>query len=45
MRYAYVSFLDKFDPDGGSSACKGAMPAYSSRTTIDSIVGSEKPKN
>ncbi len=35
-RNAYMSFPDKFDPDGGSSSsCNDAMPTYSSRTTID----------
>jgi hypothetical protein len=42
MRYGYVSFLDKYDPDGGSSTCTATMPTYSSQTIWDKVVGDKK---
>ena len=38
MRYAYVAFLDKYDPDGGSSACTAEMPVYSAKTVWERVV-------
>ncbi len=39
MRYAYAAFLDKYDPDGGGSACTNGMPQYSPETTWEKITG------
>jgi hypothetical protein len=38
MRYAYAWFFDKYDPDGGGSACTGEMPVYSPKTIWETVV-------
>jgi len=42
MQYAYVAFLDKYDPDGGGSDCKDGMPQYNPQTTWEKVVTGEK---
>jgi hypothetical protein len=42
MRYAYAWFFDKYDPDGGGSACTGQMPSYNPQTVWDKVVTGTK---
>ncbi len=42
MQYAYVAFLDKYDPDGGGSDCKDGMARYNPEATWEKITAGGK---